>query len=240
MRIVGVIDIQKGRAVQARGGDRGAYEPVDRAAGMPVGGDADALARVYVEALGVPELYVADLDAIQDGIDAFNRVVVRDIVALGFPVWTDAGVSSLAQARTVLATGASRAIVGLETLTSFSALREICDTFRGGRIAFSLDLRNGVPVAMPNVVDPGSTPADIAVLAAAAGVEAIIVLDLGHVGMETGVDLPLLASLRRALPTTELFVGGGVRGESDLAALSSAGCDGALMATALLTGAVRV
>jgi phosphoribosylformimino-5-aminoimidazole carboxamide ribotide isomerase len=240
MRIVAVIDVQNGRAVHARGGDRGTYAPVDRAAGVQVGGDAVALARVYVETLGLQELYVADLDAIRKGIAALNFDLIASIVALGRPVWLDAGLSRLDDTRTALGTGASTAIVGLETLGSFDALREISATVSGRRVAFSLDLRDGIPIAMPNVVDPAWTPADIAAEAADAGAGAIVLLDLARVGMGAGVDVPLLASLRRAVPNTELFAGGGVRSASDLAELSSVGCDGALVATALLSGAIKV
>jgi len=37
-----------------------------------------------------------------------------------------------------------------------------------------------------------------------------------------------------------LFAGGGVRNAEDLDALARAGCDGALVATALLSGALRL
>ena len=240
MRIVAVIDVQNGQAVHARGGDRGTYAPVDRVAGVHVGGDAVALARVYVETLKLQELYVADLDAIRSGIGALNVDLISRIVALGSPVWLDAGLSRLDDTHTALGTGASTAVVGLETLRSFAVLHEISEDVGGRHVAFSLDLRYVVPVAMPNVVNPAWTPADIAIEAAGAGAGAIIVLDLARVGTGAGVDVPLLASVRRAVPKADLFAGGGVRSASDLAVLSSVGCDGALVATAVLSGAIKL
>ena len=59
-------------------------------------------------------------------------------------------------------------------------------------------------------------------------------LDLARVGTDAGVDVELLADVRRAVPSVTLFAGGGVRGESDLELLASVGCDGALVATALI------
>src|SRR5438477_4509429 len=55
LRVIGVIDLRGGAAVDARGGRRDEYQPI---------GDAVELARTYVER-GVEELYVADLDAIE-------------------------------------------------------------------------------------------------------------------------------------------------------------------------------
>ncbi len=239
MRIVGVIDVQGGRAVHARGGDRSRYAPVQHVAGVEVDGDPAALARVYVDTLGVRELYVADLDAIRRGVAALDPGVVSSIAALGVPVWLDAGLSSPNDAAGVLAAGASTVIVGLETMTTFDALREICATVGGQRVAFSLDLRGGRPIALPNVTDHRSSAADVASRAADAGVATIIVLDLARVGSGAGVDIDLMTEVRRSAPGVSLFAGGGVRSAADIDALSAAGCDGALVATALLTGAIK-
>ena len=76
--------------------------------------------------------------------------------------------------------------------------------------------------------------------AADAGVGTMIVLDLARVGSAAGVDLEAMAAVRRAVPDVALFAGGGVRSEEDLALLARAGCDGALVATALLSGALRL
>ena len=151
MRIVGVIDVRDGRAVHARGGRRDAYAPVGVAAGERVDGDAVALARAYVDVLGVRELYLADLDAIERGIGAMNVSLVACVAALGAPVWVDAGVSTVGAASRVLDTGASMVIVGLETLTSFGAIHDICVSAGGHRVAFSVDLRDGEPITPPNV-----------------------------------------------------------------------------------------
>lgn len=234
VRIIGVIDLLGGRAVHAAGGDRAAYRPVAAAAGCRVDGDAVALARAYRSA-GVSELYVADLDAIeQRGRDhAALAALRREADGL----WLDAGISSVAEAEAALAAGATRIVVGLETLTSFAMLAAICANLDGARVAFSLDLRDGVPVPrMAALPDP---PDAIAARAAAAGAGAIIVLDLARVGSGGGPDLPLLRRVRRAAPGVMLLGGGGVRGADDLARLAEAGCDGALIATALHSGALR-
>jgi len=238
MRIVGVIDIRGGRAVHARGGRRDDYAPVSLAAGERVDGDPAALARVYVEQIGVAELYVADLDAIAGG--SRSTRLLSAIAALGVPVWVDAGITTPAAASAVLEAGASVVIVGLETLTSVDALASIARAVGEVPVAFSVDLRNGVPITMPAAEHARWSVSQVARGAADAGAGTIIVLDLARVGSGAGVDLELMAEVRRTVPEVTVFAGGGVRSEDDLDRLARVGCDGALVATALLSGALRL
>ena len=70
--------------MHARGGDRTAYLPVANAVGTRIDGDPIALARAYVEQLGVRELYVADLDAIAGGDEQTALAWLRnESLALG-------------------------------------------------------------------------------------------------------------------------------------------------------------
>ena len=240
MRIVGVIDVRGGRAVHARGGRREQYAPVGVAAGERLDGDAVALAQVYVDRLGVRELYVADLDAIERGTSAMNAVLLGQIAALGAPVWVDAGVTTPAPVSAVLEAGASIVIVGLETLTGFEVLAEISDAIGGRRVAFSVDLRDGMPITLPGAEHSGWSALEIGKSAADGGAGTIIVLDLARVGSGRGPDLESMTAMRRAAPDAALFAGGGVRSAEDVEALAWAGCDGALVATALLSGSLRL
>jgi uncharacterized protein related to proFAR isomerase len=230
MRVIGVLDVLAGRAVHARAGRRDSYEPVR-------GGDAVALARWYMRDVGLTELYAADLDAIlgrprQDSL-------VASIAALGAPLWLDAGAASVGDARHALELAAAVAVIGLETLPSYGALAQICASVGGDRVAFSLDLRDGQPIVTSGVVDesaPNEPAHVVAGRAADAGVGALIVIDLARVGTGTGLDLALVARVRDAVPGLTLLAGGGIRGPEDLARLADAGCDGALVATALQDG----
>jgi phosphoribosylformimino-5-aminoimidazole carboxamide ribotide isomerase len=243
MRVIGVVDLLAGCAVHARAGRRGSYGPVRTVAGSIVeAGDALALAGAYLGRLGLAELYAADLDAIM--ARAPQDTIVKSLAQLGAPLWLDAGVSSADRARHALGLGASVVVIGLETLSSYEALAEICAALGGERVAFSLDLRDGEPIVgsrAGNGRGMGGTtlgePAHaIAAHAAAAGVGALIVIDLARVGTGAGLDLPMVARVRDAAPGLTLLAGGGVRGLEDLAGLADAGCDGALVATALQDG----
>ena len=234
MRVIGVVDLRAGQAVHARAGARDRYEPVRAVAGSAIEpGDPLALARAYVDRLGIRELYVADLDAI--GGHAPQHRLISELAGVGAPLWLDAGVSSGERARLALDAGATRVVVGLETLPSYDALRAICDVAGRERVAFSLDLRDGEPIVADGSAIRGAASA-IAASAAGAGASAVIVLDLARVGTGAGLDLHLIGQVRRAAPDVLLLAGGGVRGVGDLGRLHDAGCDGALVATALHDG----
>ena len=223
MTIIGVIDLLHGRAVHAVAGDRRNYQPI-------AGGDAVALATSYLSHPQVSALYVADLDAIEQR--SSNDAIVRALVALGRPVWLDAGITTVAQATHALALGVATVVVGLETLTSFDALREVCDAVGGNRVAFSVDLRNGEPIIAGTLAER-STPERLAALGVDAGAGTIIVLDLARVGTSAGIDTALMTSIRRAVPHVALIAGAGIGDLKELPQLARFGCDAALVATAL-------
>jgi phosphoribosylformimino-5-aminoimidazole carboxamide ribotide isomerase len=236
--LVGVIDIREGRAVHARGGQRDRYEPISAVGALAITpGDCIALTSHYTDQLGIRTLYIADLDAIVGG--TLQHDLLRRLVATATPLWVDSGVRSVDDALRTVSLGAARVVVGLETLPSFDVLKAICAKTGGARAVLSLDLRDGHPlIAAGSAI--GASATEIARCAHDAGVGALIVLDLARVGMGAGVDLDLIQRLRRAAPDLPLFAGGGVRDWSDLDRLAAAGCDGALVATALQSGAIDV
>ncbi|HEX5107650.1 MAG TPA: HisA/HisF-related TIM barrel protein [Vicinamibacterales bacterium] len=238
MRVVGVIDLLGGVAVHAHKGARHHYQPaVKTVGGAMTPGDAVALARSYCLELNVDELYVADLDAIMHGRPQYD--LVAELASVGLPLWLDAGITSATQATNVLRLGA-RVVVGLETLPGFDALETICREVNGEQVAFSLDLRNGRPLVRDGSAFGAASVTDLAARAERAGVRTMIVLDLARVGSGSGVDFDLFASVRDAVPGVALMAGGGVRDAGDLTRLASAGCDGALVATALLSGRLQL
>ena len=247
-----MLDLLDDRAVHARGGQRALYEPVVMVAGESIQpGHAPALARAYVDRLGLDEIYVADLTAIAASVERAHRragsvsepprhaSTLDGITACGAVVWLDAGIATPDDARHAMHLGATRVVVGLESLPSWKALEEICHMAGPAHVSFSLDLRDGAPVSSLHLVSARTRPDTIVELAAAAGVASVIVLELARVGTSAGPDLEMIDAVRRAVPEVALFAGGGVRGPDDLHRLAEAGCEGALVATALHDGRLR-
>jgi phosphoribosylformimino-5-aminoimidazole carboxamide ribotide isomerase len=241
MQLIPVLDLAHGVAVQARAGDRARYAPAESVLTPGVTGDPLALIQAYRDVLAARECYVADLDAIQRG--EMQRGPLRDLARAGAPcgLLVDAGISDAGGALEVLALGADRVVVGLETLRTFDDLVSIVVAATAERVVFSLDLRLGRPMLHPaNRAAGGAEPAPmgLASRAVAAGVKTLLVLDVGRVGTGGGMDLELLETLRRRFPSVRLLAGGGVGGKQDLDLIRDAGCDGVLVATAIHTGRI--
>src|SRR3954463_13070351 len=163
MRVVGVIDLKGGAAVHAVRGERERYRPVRSAIGGD-DGDALALARGFRDALGLEEIYVADLDAIVGGRDARagrghaagggastgshhtaggDHTALLRALASEARLMVDAGVTEPAAAKGLLGLGARRVIVGTETLAAPAALNRLLADLPNGAVILSLDLRDG-------------------------------------------------------------------------------------------------
>lgn len=244
MQIIPVLDLADGIAVHAQAGDRARYAPLKSGLIPDREGDALALLRAFHADLGVHECYVADLNAIQGG--AVQRTLIRQLAEFhtGFAgaLLVDAGTNTTGGALEVLSCGASEVVVGLETLHAFSDLDSIVGVVGPSRVVFSLDLRLGNPVLHPALQDATGVAPDAVSLAAQAtdaGVPTLLLLDLGRVGTGCGVDLGLVETLRRRFPAVRLLAGGGVLTRRDLDRMRDAGCDGALIASAIHTGRVN-
>jgi phosphoribosylformimino-5-aminoimidazole carboxamide ribotide isomerase len=237
MRLIPVLDLAGGRAVHARGGQRSRYAPVESvlAPGRP--GDACALAQAYRSHLGAGTCYVADLDAIQGA--GLQRGLLTNLAreGKGFGPGTivDAGVHDVKSARELLDLGAEMVAVGLESLTSFDQLDRITAALGSSRVVFSLDLRAGTALAREGLAREagGHSPR---MLARRSGARTVLVLDLARVGTGAGVDVALVAELKRDLPDASVWVGGGVGDTATLGLLRSEGCSAALVASAVHSG----
>jgi phosphoribosylformimino-5-aminoimidazole carboxamide ribotide isomerase len=233
MRVVGVIDLKDGAAVHAVRGERERYRPV-RSVIAGDDGDPLSLARAFRSALGLDELYVADLDAI-GGVGEHSAGIAA--LAHEAHIMVDAGVTEPERARALLELGAHRVVVGTETLTGPDALDRLLRELPEGAVVLSADLRDG------RVLSPHPQLAGLPALAAlsrlhAEGLREAIVLDMARVGSGVGPDVGLIAELHAAFPDLELLAGGGVRDAEDLRALGEAGAAGALVATALHAGVI--
>ena len=224
MRIVGVIDLMGGVVVRAIAGRREAYRPI---VSPLCPGSAPLEVAKALLALGVRELYVADLDAIAGAEPAWE--VIGSLRELAVPLWVDAGVCEVARAARL---GVERVVVGLESVPDPATLGRLVDEL-GDRVVFSLDLREGRPLG----AWPATEPFDLAELAIRHGVRRILVLDLARVGTHGGPGTAALcACLVRAHPGVEVSAGGGIRDRADIERFRSAGVAAVLIATALHDG----
>jgi phosphoribosylformimino-5-aminoimidazole carboxamide ribotide isomerase len=232
VELICAIDLLDGGAVRLVQGD---YDRRISAEHDPV-----ELAQQFVAA-GCRRLHVVDLAGARAGrpmqLDLIGRIVAaaRDEVPATV-VEAGGGLRSAADVSALL-DRADEALLGTAAIERPEFLRD-CASAHPGRIAVSLDVRDGRP-ALDGWLRTGEP--DVVALAQRLyddGATRIIVTDTTRDGTLAGPNLELLSRLRGALPDAILVAAGGIGSIDDLRAVSDVGCDGAVVGLALLTGAI--
>jgi phosphoribosylformimino-5-aminoimidazole carboxamide ribotide isomerase len=237
VEVIPVLDVWQGKAVKAEGGDRTRYAPVQSV--LAGGSEPLVLARAFRARLGLERLYLAELDAIASTGEHLGGAValVGELAREGLRVWVDAGVSAPSGIQALLACGARRIVVGLETLADLESLPDLVKEFGAERLAFSLDLFGERPITTLSSL-AGTPATEIARVARQAGFSTLIVLDLARVGKRTGFAVRELAHVRSEIADATWVAGGGARHAADLEAVARVGFQACLVGTALYDGAI--
>jgi HisA/HisF family protein len=221
--LIPALDIKDGAVVHAKAGPRAEYRPISSPFGAA--DDPVAIARGLLGVTGSSILYIADLDAIAGAGANFELLRGLSDALHGTTLWIDAGFSKVADCAFWFPLGATL-VIGSESLATADIWREMQDAF-GETVVLSLDFdekgRRG----------PEALFADASLWPSRA-----IVMNVGRVGTEGGPDLDRLRSIVAVAGKPAIFAAGGVRHAADLAAIIGAGARGALIATALHSGAL--
>jgi phosphoribosylformimino-5-aminoimidazole carboxamide ribotide isomerase len=236
MRIIPVIDLLDSRVVHAVRGEREHYKPVKSVlCQIP---DPLTVASAFRDQLGLNEIYIADLNAIQGTpLDSHRNLIARLAQRERMKIILDAGIADVKDARDWLDLGVHKAVVGAETLCDFDELWKIPANLVPGRLVFSLDMRAGN--ILSRIPDLAAMPVlDLLEQLRSAGWQEIILLDLSLVGSGEGTSFQLALEAQARFPELSLLVGGGIAGIEELLKLKAAGIAGVLLATALHSGAI--
>lgn len=237
MNLVPVIDLQKGIAVHADGGERSQYRAVQGVCGT--GHDPIKLASSMLEKANSEEIYVADLDGIVERQP--NWGLIRSFETIAGRVWLDLGIRDRTDLQTFSSGCRCSLIVGLETVTGPDVLAAAIELFGTENVLFSIDMRQGRLLGNVDgwLLPPQSSAVDIARQAMAVGCQNLLLLDLGTVGKASGpYSLSCHERLKSEWPEVRLFHGGGVRNRADVKRLADGGVDAVLVATALHNGSL--
>jgi phosphoribosylformimino-5-aminoimidazole carboxamide ribotide isomerase len=228
------MDLKDGLVVHSVKGERKHYQPIVSV--LTHEAEPMAVARAFSEKLGLHELYIADLNAIQ-GHDPHRAVIAELAQQPKICLWVDAGITEVKDAFRLLEVGVSKVIVGAETLSSWDALRAICTTVPISNLVFSLDMQAGQVLSKSSQL-ASLNPLQVLERLQRMGLQEVILLDLTRIGTGAGLDWALINETRRLYPGLALFVGGGIRDAHDLCDLGAVGMAGVLVATALHQGVI--
>lgn len=221
--VIPVIDLKGGHVVHARAGARATYGRIETRLGQA--GDPIAIARALLAITASPALYIADLDAIEGIGNHFE--LARDL-AQALPataLWIDAGFANVTDCAFWLPLGATL-VIGSEGLPAIGNWHELHESF-GKSLVLSLDFAEGClrgPTAL--LSETNSWPGRI------------IAMCLDCVGTNDGPDVARLETVIEGAEDRAVYAAGGLRTIGDLEAIAAAGASGALVATALHSGAI--
>lgn len=203
------------------------------------GCDPLQIARACVEERRFAELYLADLDAIQEGRPQFD--LIRRLTDLPVDFLLDLGIRSahdLDQARRRLGSERIRYVLATETLSNVDELRRsIAESDAIDRIAIGLDFVRG---SFRTGAGDGRESVEVWIGAAqSAGIADVVALDLDRVGSDLGFAWPAALGASSAFRSfSRKISGGGIRSLDDLRCAGKAGCDGVLVGSALHDGRI--
>lgn len=214
-RIIPVLDLLGGVVVRAAGGRRSEYLPL--ASPLIPSPQPIAVARALRQRFGFTHFYLADLDAIMGAGD--HRQLIAELAAGGFMLWVDGGYRTV---QDVARLAGVTPVIATETFIEWEQAGDL------SKAVISIDTREGRLLSARKDLDLES----ILRIARGAGARRFIHLRLDAVGEGLFDSSALIAPG----PGEEWYAGGGVRGHGDMAALETAGYQGALVSTALHQG----
>ncbi|HET7173517.1 MAG TPA: HisA/HisF-related TIM barrel protein [Nocardioidaceae bacterium] len=227
LQLLPALDVTGGRVARLRG------ERAERGRSL---GDPVELALSW-QAAGAAWLHLVDLDAAL-GRGSNAELLAAVVGALDIDVELSGGVRDQDSLTAALATGCRRAVLGTAALEDLAWCSRAVARY-GDRVAVGLDVRDGLTLAARGVDrEVGDLPAVLTMLEGA-GCHRYVVTDVDRDGTLAGPNLDLLRAVC-ARTRAPVIASGGVSGLDDLRALSAlvpAGVEGAIVGSALHTGA---
>jgi phosphoribosylformimino-5-aminoimidazole carboxamide ribotide isomerase len=233
MRLYPAIDLRGGRCVRLLQGDYGRET---------VYGDDPVAQALAFEAHGASWLHVVDLDAARTA-EPTNRPAIEAICArVRVPVQVGGGVRSDDAAEALFDLGVSRVVIGTAALEQPDLVRRL--TAAGRAVAVGLDARGDEVATHGWTERSGRSVAAVAAEFADAGVDALIVTEIGRDGTLAGPDVEGLRALLAASGVPVIASGGVGTLEHlrTLAGIEEAGrrFEGVIVGRALYEGAFTV
>lgn len=225
MELFPAIDLLDGRAVRLYQGD---YDRETIYNDDPV-----EQARLFA-AEGARWIHVVDLDAARSGTPRNREVIAAIVDAVDVPVQTGGGVRDDAAADALFEAGVARVVLGTAALEDPALVRRLASRVP---VAVGLDARGREVAVRGWEQGSGRDLLDVAREFADAGVEALIVTEIGRDGTLSGPDIE---GLGEVLDATELPViaSGGVGVLDDLRALMALRSAGRALAGVIVGRAI--
>jgi phosphoribosylformimino-5-aminoimidazole carboxamide ribotide isomerase len=232
MLVIPAIDLKEGRCVRLKQGIRDQET---------VYSDNPAETARRWEAEGAELIHVVDLDGAFEGKPLNHSAVKKIVKAVGVPVELGGGLRDMKTIERAFDAGVARVVLGTAAIREPELLAEAARRFEG-RVAASIDARDGIVAVEGWVRDSGEEALAVAKRFEEAGACALIYTDISRDGMQTG---PSLAPLKRLAESVEtpVIAAGGINDLEDIKALlklEALGVEGAITGRAIYAGTLNL
>lgn len=230
MLIIPAIDLRGGQCVRLR---QGQFECATVYETNPV-----VLAKHYAD-LGATYLHVVDLDGAQQG-------AVQQLDLIGamksdtMMIQSGGGIRSLETARTCLAAGVNRLVIGSMAMTDPELTHVLISKINARNVVLALDvnIENGIP--KPAIYGWQTTTErslwDVVAFYQDAGIQHVLCTDIAEDGMMNGPNFQLYEEAVSRFPSVFWQASGGVRDVKDIRKLAKIGVSTVILGRTLYEG----
>ena len=228
MEVIPAIDIRGGRCVRLFQGD------YDR---ETVFSDSPAdMAAHWIER-GAERLHVVDLDGARDGVAPNIEIVAQIAVSSPVPVQYGGGVRDAESALRAVEMGVDRVVVGTAAVEDPGLVEVLLQELGSAALVVSVDARDGRVALDGWTRGSGVEAVDFARKLESTGVERVVYTDVSRDGTLTE---PNFAGVEELAAATEMkvLVAGGVSAVEHVTRLARVPVEGAIVGSAVYTGAI--
>ena len=235
MEVIPALDLLAGGIVRLFQGD---FDQVTEYAKNPL-----ELAQRYTD-IGVKRLHVVDLDGAKTGQPA-NLPIISELAELGLEVQAGGGIRTFSQLARLLASGATRVILGSTAVKEPELVAEWIAAVGPQRVILAFDVRLDESNS-PEVLTHGWTQSSGEMLWPLVeyfldkGATEFLCTDISKDGTLQGPNLELYRVCAERYPGAEFIASGGISCAADLRTLDATGVARAVTGKALLDGRLTV
>lgn len=231
IEIIPAIDIIDGHCVRLTKGD---YAQKTTYSSDPL-----EVARGY-EAIGIRRLHIVDLDGAKASKPQNLKVLERIATHTRLDIQYGGGIKSGEALRSVLDSGANRAICGSIAITNPEIFEQWLAEYGPTKIILGADTRNG-KIAINGWLEDSTVDVQTIISRFAAnGLSQTITTDITRDGMLTGPNFELYEILQNQFPTVDITVSGGISQLSDLQRLNDMGLRSVIVGKAIYEGRITL
>ena len=205
--IIPAIDLIDGRCVRLTQGDYGQKKEYSA--------DPFDMAKQY-EDCGVSRLHIVDLDGAKAKQPCNLRTLEKIASSTSLDIEWGGGIKDSVSLRSALDAGAGRIICGSVAVDNRQEFLSWLSEFGSSKIILGADVRDGKVATHGWLKDSGLTLAELMDWYVPAGLTQMICTDISKDGMLQGPDFEFYVDLKRAFPTVDVTLSGGISCMADI------------------------